>query len=80
MNICGVLVHSAPARTAEVEAALRAMDGVEVHHVTTDHRLIITVEDTGLASAAEQNLAIHRIPGVLSAALVYHHFEEPEAA
>jgi nitrate reductase NapD len=37
--------------------------------------MIVTVEDTDDNSAGDTVLALHRLPGVLSAALVYHHFE-----
>lgn len=75
MNICGVLVHSVPDRVAEVAAALRRIPGSELHDCADGGRLIVTVEDTATASAADGLTAIHALPGVLAAALVYHHFE-----
>lgn len=78
MNIAGVLVHAHPARLAGVRCALSTTEGVEVHRVTKDGRLVVTVEDVPGAQAAETVLALHRMEGVLSAALVYHHFEPDE--
>ena len=79
MNICGVLVHAHPDRCAEVEQAIVALDGAELHHRVSGGRMIVTVEDTARSSAGETVLALHGLPGVLSAALVYHHFEPQPA-
>lgn len=75
MNICGVLVHATPGRADEVADALNALANAEVHQITEDNRLIVTVEEADDQTAGDTVLAMHRIPGVLSAALVYHHFE-----
>lgn len=75
MNICGVLVHTLPARTAEVAAALQRIPGGELHGSAEDGRLIVTVEDTASTAAVDGLAAIHALPGVVAAALVYHHFE-----
>ncbi|WP_068088132.1 chaperone NapD [Polycladidibacter stylochi] len=77
MNICGVLVNCMPGKTLEMSETLSSLDGVEVHHVEEKaHQLIVTVEDTPTTKADEQVLAIHRTPGVVSAGLTYHSFEE----
>ena len=79
MNIAGVLVHAHPDRQGAVGDLLAALPGVEVHKSAPGGRLIVTVEDVPEARAADTLLAVHRLPGVVSAALVYHHFE-PDAA
>lgn len=75
MNICGVLVHAFPDCAAEVAAALQRMPGVELHGQADGGRLIVTIEDTATAAAVNGLTAIHALPGVVAAALVYHHFE-----
>lgn len=79
MNICGVLVHCAPLQRADVEDALSAIAGVEIHGHAPGDRLIVTAEDAGDVSAADSILAIHRLPGVIAATLTYHSFEELDA-
>lgn len=76
MNICGVLVHCAPNMLAVVAEAMTALDGVDVHMTTGDDRIVATVEDTATAQAGDQILAIHRIDGIIAAALTFHHFED----
>ncbi len=75
MNIAGVLVHAFPGKRETARAALRALDGVEVHHETDDGRFIVTVEDGENSCCDDTVLALHNTPGVASAALVYHSFE-----
>jgi nitrate reductase NapD len=78
VNICGVLVHARPGLAATVRRLAEALPGVEVHHVGADDRLVLTVEDRPGAPAGDTLLALHRIEGVVAAALTYHHFEPDE--
>jgi nitrate reductase NapAB chaperone NapD len=46
-----------------------------------DGRLVVTVEDTNVATAADTYLKLHNIDGVLGASLVYQYSDdglEPE--
>jgi nitrate reductase NapD len=78
MNICGVLVHAFPDHLVDVEAGLGALPGVEVHAHGQHGRLVVTVEDTQGSNAIDRVADIHRLSGVVSAALVYHLFEPAE--
>jgi nitrate reductase NapD len=80
VNICGVLLHARPGRLDAVRSEVAGLPGVEIHHVTADSRLILTVEERDEALAGETVLALHRVEGVLSAAIVYHHFEPEQEA
>jgi len=75
MNICGVLVHADPDRIEDVAAAIRRIPGGEVHEIQENGRLVVTVEDTADAAAIDGLSSIHKLPGVVAASLVYHHFE-----
>lgn len=76
MNISGVIVHARPEQLAAVQEQLRQIVGVEVHAATEDGRLVVTVEDADDRMMADSVMNLHNIPGVLSAAMVYHQFEE----
>lgn len=75
MNICGVLVHAYPERAGEVAQALTGIAGLELHGDADNGRLIVTLEDTESTLALTGLEQIHRTPGVVAAALIYHHFE-----
>ena len=80
MNINGILVHANPDKTRDVERRLEALTGVEVHERTDDGRFVITVEDVDGNDPGDTILEIHRMEGVLSAVLVFHHMEEEARA
>ncbi len=73
MNIAGVLLQVHPDRLDEVRSALDRFPGVEVHKVTEDGRLLVTVEEEDPQGGTV--LAVHRLEGVLAASVAYHHFE-----
>ena len=76
MNISGVLVKAYPENLVTIEKALSVMDGVEVHGNNKDGRIVITVEDKSANNITDTLVEIQDVPGVLSAAMIYHQFEE----
>jgi nitrate reductase NapD len=75
-HISSLVVHALPAAAAAVCDALAALDGVEIHARDPSGKLILTLETTDDATIVERLNAIYGISGVLSAALVFHHFEQ----
>jgi len=75
IHISSLLVHARPDQAAAIDAAIRAMDGAEVHAVSPEGKLIVTLETSGTGAISERLSAINSLSGVLSAALVYHQFE-----
>ncbi|MEZ5728296.1 MAG: chaperone NapD [Burkholderiaceae bacterium] len=53
----------------------RCLPGAEVHAGPAPGRLLVVVEDVGETRAFDTIAAINRLPGVIAASLVYHHFE-----
>ncbi len=76
MNIAGVVVHIRPVDLAAVQDKLVAMEGVEVHGVHENGRLVVTVEEEGYKETSDTVLRLHQVQGVLNASLVYQHSEE----
>ncbi len=76
MNISGVLVKAYPENLHTIEKALATMNGVEVHGNNDDGRIVITVEDVSANNITDTLVEIQSVPGVLSAAMIYHQFEE----
>jgi nitrate reductase NapD len=73
MNITSLVLRIRPDTRAEAEAALRALPGVECHHMSDDGKLIVTVEDAPGAAMSDTLIAVHRVPQVLAATLAYEH-------
>lgn len=78
MNICGCLVHTTPELAPSAVTAMTTIKGVEVHARSDDGRIVVVVEDTPERFASETIMDLHQIPGVISLALTYHHFEEAD--
>ncbi len=75
VHITGLLIHADLERAAGIQAHLAGLPGVEVHAITGDGRLIVTVEagsEHEMTRAFEQ---LGAIPGVRATTLVYHHAE-----
>ncbi len=76
MNISGVLVKAYPENLVTIQEALATMNGVEVHGNNDDGRIVITVEDVSANNISDTLVEIQSVPGVLSAAMIYHQFAE----
>ncbi len=79
MNIAGVVIHARPEKIERVEAQLIEFPGVEIHAAAEDGRMVVTVEDEP-SRMGDTVMAFHNVDGVLSASLIYHHFEDSEEA
>ena len=72
LNICGVAVYLSPNAGTDVPAKIRELPGVELHATSNDGRLAATIVDTPASLAIDQIAAIHRLPGVVAASLIFH--------
>ena len=70
-NLCGVLLHARHEKMDVVRKQLEKQQGVEIHAVTDDGRLVITVEDESRKMVADRIMSFHRLDGVLSASMIY---------
>ena len=81
MNISGILVYASPNSVDKVRIQLEKIAGVEIHADDAGGKMVVTIEKADDQETTRVFDSITRTPGVLSAAMVYHHFEadvEPE--
>ena len=71
LHIASLVVHAPPSRLGEVEQALHELEGTHVHASSPAGKLVVTLELPSAAAMTDTVLAIQRLPGVLSASLVY---------
>ena len=76
MNISGVLVRAYPENIESVADSLTGFEGVEVHGNNTDGRMVVTVEQESAGQLSDLIAQMHDVPGVLSASMIYHQFED----
>jgi len=70
-NLCSALVHAKEGQLERVKKELEQQLGVEVHAVTDDGRLIVTVEDEQRKVVGDRIMGFYNIEGVLSASMIY---------
>jgi len=75
MNIAGVIVFANPNSGSELQTKLKTLLGVEVHAVSDEGKMVVTIEDHHESDLADTLLEMQKLKGVLSASLVYHHNE-----
>ena len=75
MHISGILVHAKPGHIAQARSQLAGIAGVEIHVGDEDGKLIITLEQQDEETTVATFELLNRLPDVLSATMVYHHFE-----
>jgi len=73
LHIASLVVHAPPSRAAGLAATLAELPGAEVHAVSAQGKLVVTLEAPGAADMVGLVQQIQRMDGVLSAALVYQH-------
>lgn len=79
MNISSAIVHARPGSIDIVQSGLAQLAGVEIHAVSPEGKLIVTIESEDDSSNVATYESIARLDGVLSAAMVYHQTEaEPD--
>jgi len=80
MNICGVLVLARRGERERVKERLEQQPGVEVHALTEEGRLVVTVEDESHKVTADGVLGLQDVEGVLSAAMIYQYSDFLESS
>jgi nitrate reductase NapD len=74
-EIASILVQARPDRLAEVEAAITACPGCEIHGRDARGKLVVVVEAPDAGSLGTTLHTIQLLPHVYSAALVFHAIE-----
>lgn len=75
ISISSVVVNARPDLLKQVQDGLAVLPSVEVHAVTDEGRLIVTIEADSDQAVANMFTVISQLPGVLAASMVYHQYE-----
>jgi len=74
-HISSLLVLVRPEQRADIATRISRLAGAELQPSPMPGKLIVTLETETTRDIMERLEAIHEMPGVVSAALVYHHWE-----
>lgn len=75
MYISSVIVHASPDHIEETRSQLLSLEGVEIHAAEANGKLIVTLDMEDEKSTTDTFEQVNRVVGVMSASMVYHHFE-----
>lgn len=79
MNISSVIVIPHPDHIEAVRVRLQEIDGVELHAVSPEGKMIVTLEADDDRTTAGTYEYISQLDGIMSASMVYHQKEsDPE--
>ena len=76
INVCGVLIHTRTEYAEEVRAKLENEEGVEVHSVTDNGRLVVTVEKKTQQETGDTINDFQELDHVISTSVVYQYFDQ----
>lgn len=77
-HVTSLVVHVAPTAITHVEASLLSLVGTEIHAMTPEGKIVVTLEGDSQKSILDNVEAINALPSVLSASLIYHQVEPLE--
>ncbi|QNF17800.1 sorbose reductase [Aeromonas jandaei] len=78
-HVSSLVVLTQPTLRHQIAEEITALDGAEIHAVTDEGKLVVTLEGSSQRPIMAAIDAIQAMPGVLSAALIYHQFDELDA-
>ena len=74
-HISSLVVQVLPAEVQFVQEAIARLGGTEINAVTLEGRIVVTLETNSEAGFLMRFAEIDRLPGVVSAMLVFHQVE-----
>lgn len=75
-HVSSLVVLTQPMLRHQLAEQITALEGAEVHAVSEEGKLVVTLEGESQLPIMAAIDAIQAMPGVLSAALIYHQFDE----
>ncbi|QYJ80671.1 chaperone NapD [Shewanella acanthi] len=77
-HVTSLVVHAAPHALQQVEASISALNGCDIHAITPEGKLVVTLEGNSQKTILDNVEAINALTGVLSASLIYHQVDSLE--
>jgi periplasmic nitrate reductase NapD len=79
MPVSGIVLTCTSADVEDVALKLTGVDGVEVHGVLPDGKIVAVVEADTVNGEVALVTKLQELEGVISVQLAYHNFEELDA-
>lgn len=79
LHIISLIVHSMPAHTEQVSAAIIELPEARIHGADSNGKLVVTLEAATSSEILDQVAVIQQAHGVINVAMVYQHVESLES-
>ena len=76
MPVSGVVVTCVPGFGENVADCISAIEGVEVHGLLPDGRIVAVLEADTVQAEVDIVSGLHEVDGVVAVRLAYHNFED----
>lgn len=76
MPVSGVVICCANDKLQLLNDAISAMDGIEVHGIVPDGKIVAVIEADSVNAEVELVSRLHELDGVTSVRMAYHNFED----
>jgi nitrate reductase NapD len=76
MPVSGIVVTCVPGHAAEVATAISIFEGVEIHGVLPEGKIVAVIEAETVDAEVGLVSRLHEIKGVVSVQMAYHNFED----
>lgn len=76
MVISGIYIETIPGKARAAAEQLALLNGVEIHHIHEDKKIILTIETDTVDQSYRTAEKFKDIDGVLTICLVYTNFED----
>lgn len=74
-SLVSLVVRAKPERMASLKLAIEAIPAAEVHAMTDDGRMVVTLEDCPDISTADALVRVQQLDHVICVTLAYEHCE-----
>lgn len=75
VHIAGIVVYAMPPHLDATKANIASIPSAEIHAISTDGKIVVTLEADTARRILDTMDAIRALPGVVDVALVYQHAE-----
>jgi nitrate reductase NapD len=74
-SLVSLVVRARPERMSSLKQAIEAIPAAEVHAITDDGRMVVTLEDCPAISTADALVRVQQLDHVICVTLAYEHCE-----
>lgn len=76
MTICSLVLQARPQLLEAVKAALKTMDGIEIHAQNESGKIVVTIDHPSREYCSQAMTNMSQLNGVMSSSLIFEYQED----